>query len=59
MKGAGRLPAPFLITASEPSILSAVVLLDEAKIASPIATGVPVVLALAGARQHELKSPTA
>jgi hypothetical protein len=62
MKGAGNLSAPFLITisASEPIILSAVVLLDaEGKIASPIATGGPAVLALAGVAQHELKAPTA
>jgi hypothetical protein len=36
------------------------VLLDaEGKIASPLATGGPAVLALAGARQHEVKSPIA
>jgi thiol-disulfide isomerase/thioredoxin len=38
---------------------SAVLLDAEGKITSPIATGGPAVLALAGARQHELKSPTA
>jgi hypothetical protein len=38
----------------------AAVLLDaEGNFASPVATGGPAVLALAGARQHEFKSPTA
>jgi hypothetical protein len=60
MKGAGNLSAPFLITASEPSIPSAVVLLNaEGKITSPFATGGPAVLALAGARQHGLEASTA
>jgi thiol-disulfide isomerase/thioredoxin len=38
---------------------SAVLLDAEGKIASPLATGGPAVLALAGARQHEVKSPIA
>jgi len=38
---------------------SAVLLDAEGKIASPLATGGPAVLALAGAAQHELKAPTA
>ena len=38
---------------------SAVLLDAEGKITSPLATGGPAVLALAGARQHELEAPTA
>jgi protein-disulfide isomerase len=38
---------------------SAVLLDAEGKIASPLATGGPAVLALAGTRQHEVKSPIA